>query len=147
MKFDKKTIIITASSVAGLLLLCGIFCFAFHGNYAWRGGERWERWERMENCGGNFARGNQPAMMSGMDTVISTKDYAAFQKLVSGSHLADTINTPEKFATRVELQTTMKKTQDLQNQLWSWSMMPGCPIMNDQWREGRHMMKWNMLRR
>jgi len=144
MNFDKKTIIIAASSVAGLLLLCGIFCFAFHGRYEWRGGERWQR---SENCGGNFARGNQSAMMSGMDTVIATKDYEAFQKLVSGSRMADTINTPEKFATRVELQTTMKKTQDLQNQLWSWSSVPGCPMMNDQWRAGRKMMEWPMMRR
>ena len=147
MKFDKKTTIIVASSAAGLLLLCGVFCFAFHGRYEWR--ERREQWGKFENgaCGQMFGKDQQAGMLSGMDAVITSKDYAAFQKLVSGSRMAETINTPAKFATRVELQATMKKTRDLQNQLWSWSTVPGCPMMNDEWRAGRPMMRWNMMRR
>jgi hypothetical protein len=58
-------------------------------------------------------------MMSGMKNIIATKDYAAFQKLFSGSRMVENINTPEKFATRVELQTTMKTAQDLEAKLRS----------------------------
>jgi hypothetical protein len=58
-------------------------------------------------------------MMSGMKNIIATKDYAAFQKLFSGSRMVENINTPEKFATRVELQTTMKTVQDLEAKLRS----------------------------
>jgi hypothetical protein len=60
-------------------------------------------------------------MMSGMENknIIATKDYATFQELFSGSRMVENINTPEKFATRVELQTTMKTVQDLEAKLRS----------------------------
>ncbi|MEI6671808.1 MAG: hypothetical protein WCL02_00095 [bacterium] len=56
-------------------------------------------------------------MMSGMDTIIATKNYAAFQTLFSGTRMAEMINTPEKFTTRVDLQTILEKAQTLQTQL------------------------------
>jgi hypothetical protein len=56
-------------------------------------------------------------MMSGIDTIIATKDYAAFQKLFSGSRMLQEINSSEKFTTWVELQTAMKNVQDLQAKL------------------------------
>jgi len=56
-------------------------------------------------------------MMSGLNTIIATKDYAAFQTLFSGSRMLEQVNTPEKFATRVDLQTTLQKAKDLQSQL------------------------------
>ena len=55
--------------------------------------------------------------MSGIDNIIATKDYAAFQTLFSGSKMLEQINTPEKFATWVELETSIKKVQELQAQL------------------------------
>ena len=56
-------------------------------------------------------------MMSGVDQLITTKDYAAFQTLFSGSRMLEQINTPEKFATWVELHAAMKKVQELNTQL------------------------------
>jgi hypothetical protein len=55
--------------------------------------------------------------MSGLENIITTKDYTAFQTLFSGSKMLEQINTPEKFATRVELQTAMKTVQDLEAKL------------------------------
>lgn len=58
-------------------------------------------------------------MMSGIENIITTKDYTAFQTLFSGTRMVQEINTPEKFATRVELQSAMKQVHTLQSKLWS----------------------------
>ncbi|MEI6117937.1 MAG: hypothetical protein WCP92_01445 [bacterium] len=68
-------------------------------------------------------------MMSGIENIITTKDYAAFQTLFSGSKMLEQINTPEKFATRVELQTTMKTAQNLQTKLRSGEKASFGPMM------------------
>jgi len=52
-----------------------------------------------------------------MQNIIATKDYAAFQTLFSGTKMVEQIDTPAKFAIRVELQTTMKTAQDLETKL------------------------------
>jgi len=150
MKFEisKKTLIIIVSSVAGVIVLWGILSFVGHGR------DRFERGFGNGSCA--MGQWNPAQMMSGMDNIIATKDYAVFQKLFSGSRMLEQINTPEKFATRVELQTTMKAAQDLQAKLWldekagfgpmmgggkkSW--LQGCPMMG--WRENE---RWNMMRR
>ena len=58
-------------------------------------------------------------MMSGIENIITTKDYTAFQTLFSGTRMIQEIDTPEKFATRVELQSTMEHVQAFQTKLWS----------------------------
>ena len=150
MKFDisKKTLIIIVSSIVGVILLWGILSVVGHGRY--------DRNDFGRNFGnGSCAMGqwNPEHMMSGMENIIATKDYAAFQKLFSGSRMGDMLDTPEKFAARANLQTTMKTAQDLQAKLWldekagfgpmmgggkkSW--LQGCPMMG--WRENE---RWNM---
>lgn len=146
MKFDisKKTLIIIVSSVAGVIVLWSILSFVGHGR------DRFERGFGNGGCGMN-----QSQMMSGMENIVATKDYAAFQKLFSGSRMLEQINTPEKFATRVELQTTMKTAQDLQTKLWSGGKagfgpmmfggkqkwLPGCPLMGGRGNERENMMR------
>jgi hypothetical protein len=103
---------------------------------------------------------NQTQMISGIENVIATKDYTAFQTLFSWTRILENINTPEKFATRVELQTTMKTAQDLQAKLWSGEKagfgpmmfgdkkwwMQGCGMMWGRWNE-RENGRGNMMRR
>ena len=155
MKFEinKKTIIIVASSVVGVILLWGIIGLVVHGRYEWRD---FERWFTNPGCSANFAPWNSATMMSGLENIINTKDYAAFQKLFSWTRMAQVISTPEKFTTRIDLQTTMKKAQDLENQLWSWSNNNFGPMMmlwNQQWEKnwrcmmGRENNGWNRMRR
>ncbi len=161
MKFEvsKKTLIIIASSLWGLILLWGLLSVVGHGNY-----DRDDSGKFFGTPGCTMGQWNSHQIMSGMENIIATKDYVAFQKLFSGSRMLDTINTPEKFATRVELQTTMKTAQDLAAKLWSgtqggfgpmmfdgqqkWSQ--GCPMMGGRWNERwneRWAMRWNMMRR
>jgi hypothetical protein len=56
-------------------------------------------------------------MLSGIENIITTKDYTAFQTLFTGTRMAQEIDTPEKFATRIELQSAMKQVQALQTKL------------------------------
>jgi len=162
MKFEisKKTLIIVVSSVVGVILLWGILSIVGHGrdyrnDYGRDFGNdgcamvQWRQW-------------NPTQMMSGMENIIATKDYAAFQTLFTGTKMVEQINTPEKFATRVELQTTMKTAQGLEAKLWSGSKSDFGPMMGNttctQWwkQEWRWMMggenerwnmRWNMMRR
>lgn len=152
MTFDKKTLIIIVSSVAGVILLWGIISFAAHGRYERNDFERnfGNPW-----CHNDSMKGNQAHLMSGIENIITTKDYAAFQKLFIGTRTIQTVNTPEKFAIRVELQTAIEKAQTLQTQLWSGDNNSICPMMfgNQQaGKEGRRTMgrehigkKWWML--
>lgn len=155
MKFEitKKTLIIVASSLGGLIILWSILSVVGHGNY-----DRDDLWRRFGTPGCAMGQWNPDAMMSGMKNIIATKDYAAFQKLFSGSRMVENINTPEKFATRVELQTTMKTVQDLEAKLRSWTNNDFGPMMGNHtcmqwWKQGwRWMMgweyeRWNMMQR
>ena len=137
MKFEisKKTLIIIASSIGGIILLWGIVSAIGH--------RRYDRNDFGRGCGGN-----QAITASGMENILATKDYAAFQTLFSGSRMVEMINTPEKFATRVELQTTMKTVQDLQAKLWSGNKNDFVPMMfggKKWWFQGCGMMwgRWN----
>lgn len=148
MKFDKKTIIIIVSSVAGVILLWAIISFASHTRHNERDFGR-----GFENsaCGANFAKWNQAQMMSGIENIITTKDYTAFQTLFTGTRMIQDINTPEKFATRVELQTAIKKVQDLETQLWSENKANLGPMMmfggNQDGREWRNGMRGKNMRK
>lgn len=158
MKFEisKKILTIIISSVLGIMLLWGILSVVGHGKYErndfWRGFEWMGFWNT--SCGNHFAQWeNKADMMSGIENIITTKDYAAFQTLFSGTRMANMINTPEKFTTRVDLQTTMKKVQTLQTQLWS-SNDDSFPMMfnNQQCGKegknfGRQMERCNMMQR
>jgi len=155
MKFDKKVIITIVSTVVGVILLWGIISFAAHGRYE---GRNFGRSLGNPGCNSSFAKGNQTQMMSGIKNIIATKDYAAFQTLFSGSRMLQEINTPEKFATRVELQTTIQKSQELQTQLWSGNKNSFGPMMFDNmcgqawrknwvWMMGRENGRWNMMQR
>ncbi len=164
MKFDisKKKLIIIVSVIAGIIVLRWIIGFAFHRNHE----RRWFEQGFGRNfgnigCTANFAEWNtigqnQTPNLSGLDTIITTKDYAAFQTFFSGSRMLQQINTPEKFATRVELQTTMKKAQELQAQLWSGNNGNFGPMMyggqQGRWNRGVSPEKWrqqgrSMMRR
>ncbi|MFA6255779.1 MAG: hypothetical protein WC606_01225 [Candidatus Absconditabacterales bacterium] len=128
MTFDKKTIITIAASVAGVIVLGGIIGLAAHTRHY---NNRFEG--KFGNAGcGIFAEGKQAEMMSGLENIITTKDYTAFQTLFSGSKMLEQINTPEKFATRVELQTAMKTVQDLEAKLGSGSNAGFNPMMLDE---------------
>jgi len=141
MKIDKKIIITIVSTVVGVLVLWGIISLIGHGRY-----DRNDFGRNFGAPGCGIRQWNPAQMMSGMENIIATKDYAAFQTLFSGSRMAETINTPEKFAARVEFQT----------QFWSGDkggfgpMMfggkqdwpQGCPMMGGRWDE-----RWNMMRR
>ena len=145
MKFDKKTIITIVASVAGVIIIWGVIGFVAHGRHEGRGfeGNFGNAW-----CG-NFAQWKQADMMSGIDNIIATKDYAAFQTLFSGSKMLEQINTPEKFATWVELETSIKKVQELQAQLWSGSKQWFSSMMmfsGKGEKDGRQMKRWNMRR-
>lgn len=160
MKFEisKKTLIIIVSSVVGVILLWSIIGFVTHGRYEWRD---FDGNFRNAGCSANFtqwngfARWNWTTMMSGIENIIATKDYTAFQTLFSWTRMLQQIDTPEKFATRVELQTTIKKAQDLESQLWSGSNNDFGPMMfwNQQWeKDWKYMMwrengRWNMMQR
>ena len=126
MKFEisKKTLIIIASSIGWLILLWGIFSAIGHARY-----DRNDFGRNFGNAGCGMSQWNPAQMMSGIENVVATKDYAAFQTLFSGTRMLENINTPEKFATRVELQTTMKTAQDLQSQLWSGDKAGFGPMM------------------
>jgi len=151
MTFDKKTIITIVASVAGVIVLWGIIGFATHARPYERGFERGFQ-ENFGNAGcGNFAQWKQADMMSGIDNIIATKDYATFQTLFSGSRMLEQINTPEKFATWIELHASMKNAQELRTELWLWDkewfgpmMMPGGNCK--WWKDGRQMGKWDMRR-
>lgn len=151
MKFEisKKTFVIVMSCVAGLILLWGILSVVGHGSY---NRDDFGRDFGTPGCGATMAQ--WAAMMSGMESIIANKDYAAFQTLFSGSRMLENINTAEKFATRVEIQTTMKKVQELQATLWSWNNGKFGPMMlgNTCWQDWKWMMggengRWNMMRR
>lgn len=132
MKFDNKTIITIVCSVAGVLLLAGIIGFASHARYEgkWFENGRWfSRGFENASCEGNFTRWNQTQMMSWIDAIITSKDYTAFQTLFTGTRMIQDINTPEKFAIRVELQTAIKKMQDLTAQLLSGNKANLWPMM------------------
>ena len=155
MKFEisKKTLIIILSSVVGIILLWGIISMVGH-----------RRYER-NNFGRNFgapgcgmSQENPDAILSGMKNIIATKDYSAFQSLFSGSKMLQQINTPAKFATRVELQNAMTTVQTLQATLWSGTNDDFGPLMFDnscqqagkqvwRWIMGRENGRWNMIRR
>ena len=155
MKFEisKKTLIIITSSVAGVILLWGILSIVGHRRYERNG---FERGFGAPGCA--MSQWNPDAMLSGMNNIIATKDYPAFQTLFSGNKMLQQINTPEKFATRVELQNAITKVQTLQATLWSGThgdfgpMMFGTPCWQVGRQDGRWMMerengRWNMMRR
>lgn len=155
MKFEisKKTLIIVASSIGGLIVLWGILSVVGHGNY-----DRDDFWRGFGTPGCAMGQWNPDAMMSGMKNIIATKDYTAFQTLFSGSRMLEQIDTPAKFATRVELQTAMTTVQDLEAKLWSGNKAGFGPMMGNGtcgqwWKQGwRWMMggeneRWNMMRR
>lgn len=149
MKFEisKKVLIIIGSSLAWLIVLGCILSFVWHSR------DRFERGFGNAGCG--MSQWNPAQMISGMENIIATKDYVAFQTLFSWTRILENINTPEKFATRVELQTTMKTVQDLEAKLWSenkgdfgpmmfgnkkwWEQ--GCPMMWGIWNERGNMMQ------
>jgi len=162
MTFDKKTIITIVASVAGVIVLWGIIGFATHARQ-YNGGFR-GNFQNARNVGNmgcnNFAQWKQADMMSGIDNIIETKDYAAFQTLFSGSRMLEQIDTPEKFATWVELHTSMENAQELRAQLWlenkEWfgpMMMFGDKGGNNceqigKWNIRRgNIRKWGMMRR
>ena len=154
MKFEirKKTLIIIVSSVVGVILLWGILSVVGHGRY-----ERNNFGRNFGNYGcamGQWRQWNPDTMMSWMQNIIATKDYAAFQTLFSGTKMVEQIDTPAKFAIRVELQTTMKTAQDLETKLWSGINGDFGPMMSNatcaQWqRQGWRWEneRWNMMRR
>ncbi len=136
---NRKTLIIITSSVAGIILLWGILSVFGHRRY-----DRNDFGRNFGNpgCWANFVW-NPTQMMSGIENIIATKDYTAFQKLFSGSRMGANISTPEKFATRVELHTAMKTVQDLQAKLWSPSqdnfgpMLFGNKKILKEWKKTR----------
>jgi len=148
MKFEisKKTLIIIVSSIVGIILLWGILSIVGHGRY-----DRNDVGRNFGAPGCGMSQWNPATMMSGMQDIITTKDYAAFQTLFSGSKMVQQISTPEKFAIRVELQATIKKIQDLETQLWSGDndrfgpmMGYGCQPWAKAWRNlGRQMERWD----
>jgi hypothetical protein len=74
MKFEisKKTLIIIGSSIAGIIILGCVLSFVGHSR------DRFERGFGNGGCGMN-----QTQMISGIENVIATKDYTAFQTLFS----------------------------------------------------------------
>ena len=155
MKFEisKKTLIIIASSVAGVILLWGILSIVGHRRYERNG---FERGFGAPGCA--MSQWNPDTLLSGIKNIITTKDYAAFQTLFSGSKMLQQINTPEKFATRVELQNAMTTVQKLQATLWSGTHGDFGPMMLGttcgqvgrpawRWMMGRENGRWNMMRR
>ncbi len=140
MIFDKKTIITIVASILWTLIIWGLVSLAFHGRPHETKG--FDRWFWMSDYG------NQPTLMSGIENIVATKDYAAFQTVFSGTRMVKTIDTQEKFSTRVKLQIAMKNVQDLQSQLFSWASKTFVPMMwgqpkgrdwNDRWCG---MMRW-----
>ena len=150
MTFDKKTIITIVASVAGVIVLWGIIGFATHARNYERGFERGFEGNFGNVWCSNLFQWRQTDMMSGIDNIITTKDYAAFQTLFSGSRMLEQIDTPEKFATWIELQTNIKKTQELQLQLWSGNNQWFGPMMIFGDERGRNLNKqigrWNIRR-
>ena len=165
MTFDKKTIITIVASVAGVIVLWGIIGFATHArqyNDGFRG--NFQNVRNVRNVGNmgcnNFAQWKQADMMSGIDNIVETKDYATFQTLFSGSRMLEQIDTPEKFATWVELHTSMENAQELRTELWldntEWfgpMMMFGdkggnnCEQMRKWDIKRGNIKKWGMMRR